>query len=184
MDQSLRTNSSISSTASGQSRDAFAPVIFPSPFDSLSSGFNQAYRETNLLVRRTTTGPQCARAFYRYSYYAASLPATFSFGLSVYDTKNTRATMSLVGLQHWQLYAQRSFFVSQFENTIVNGLTAGLPNPGILLSSGSFFEGPNLFGSASDSAGQSGNSYDGSKTLHSPHDPLWRLLQHTRWWFR
>jgi len=69
-------------------QDAFAPVIFAPPFDALSGGFNQAYRETNLLGKADYNLGHNARAFYRYTYYASSLPATFGFGLSVYDTKN------------------------------------------------------------------------------------------------
>jgi len=149
-------------------QDAFAPVIFPSPFDSLSSGFNQAYRETNLLGKADYNLGHNARAFYRYSYYAASLPATFSFGLSVYDTKNyTRNHVVGLDFSTGSFTHSVRFSYLKFENTIVNGLTAGLPNPGILLSSGSFFEGPNLLAPQATPQANREIKYDGSKTLHS-----------------
>src|ERR1051326_1649586 len=149
-------------------QDAFAPVIFASPFDSLSSGFNQAYRESNLLAKADYNLGHNARAFYRYTYYAASLPATFSFGLSVYDTKNyTRNHVAGLDFSTGSFTHSVRFSYLKFENTIVNGLTAGLPNPGILISSGSFFEGPNLLAPQATPQANREIKYDGSKALHS-----------------
>src|ERR1041384_4516002 len=149
-------------------QDAFAPVIFTDPFASLSSGFNQAYRESNLLGKADYNLGHNARAFYRYTYYAASLPATFAFGLSVYDTKNyTRNHVAGLDFSTGSFTHSVRFSYLKFENTIVNGLTAGLPNPGILISTGSFFEGPNLLAPQATPQANREIKYDGSKALHS-----------------
>jgi hypothetical protein len=149
-------------------QDAFAPVIFPDPFTSLSSGFNQAFRETNLLGKADYNLGHNARVFYRYTYYAASLPATFAFGLSVYDTKNyTRNHVVGLDFSTGSFTHSVRFSYLKFQNGIVNGLTAGLPNPGILLSSGSFFEGPNLLAPQATPQANREIKYDGTKALHS-----------------
>ncbi|HSS99056.1 MAG TPA: TonB-dependent receptor, partial [Terriglobales bacterium] len=135
---------------------------------SLSGGFNQAYRETNLLGKADYNLGHNAHAFYRYTYYAASLPATFAFGLSVYNTKNyTRNHVGGLDFSTGSFTHSVRFSYLKFENTIVNGLTAGLPNPGILLSSGTFFEGPNLLAPQATPQANREIKYDGTKALHS-----------------
>jgi len=149
-------------------QDAFAPVIFAPPFDALSGGFNQAYRETNLLGKADYNLGHNARAFYRYTYYASSLPATFGFGLSVYDTKNyTRNHVVGLDFSTGSFTHSVRFSYLKFQNGIVDGLTSGVPNPGILLSSGGFFEGPNLLAPQATPQANREIKYDGSKALHA-----------------
>ncbi len=149
-------------------QDAFAPVIFAAPFDGLSSGFNQAYRETNLLGKADYNLGHGARAFYKYTYYAASLPASFGLGLSVYDTKNyTRNHTVGLDFNTGTFTHSVRFSYLKFQNGIVDGLTTGLPNPGLLLSSGSFFEGPSLLAPQATPQSNREIKYDGSKVLRS-----------------
>ena len=149
-------------------QDAFAPVIFTAPFDSFSGGFNQAYRETNLLAKADYNLGHNARAFYKYTYYAASLPASFGLGLSVYDTKNyTRNHTVGLDFNTGTFTHSVRFSYLKFQNGIVDGLTAGLPNPGVLLSSGLFFIGPSLLAPQATPQANREIKYDGSKTLRS-----------------
>jgi len=149
-------------------QDTFAPVIFTPPFDSFNSGFNQAFRESNLLGRADYNLPHNARAFYKYTYYASSLPASFGLGLSVYDTKNyTRNHLVGLDFNTGSFTHTVRFSYLKFQNGIVDGLTAGLPNPGILLSSGAFFIGPNLLAPQATPQANREIKYDGTKALRS-----------------
>src|SRR5580658_6803901 len=74
-------------------QDAFAAVsLAGSPFASLSGGFSQPFRENNLLGKVDYNFGNGAKAFYRYSYFANSLFATFGFGFQVYDNKDYTRT--------------------------------------------------------------------------------------------
>ena len=69
-------------------QDSLAPVLFTAPFDVLNGGFSQAFRETNLLAKADYNLGHNAHAFYRYTYFANFLPASFGFGYSVYANKD------------------------------------------------------------------------------------------------
>ena len=69
-------------------QDSLAPVLFTAPFDGLNGGFSQAFRESNLLAKADYNLGHNAHAFYRYTYFANFLPASFGFGYSVYANKD------------------------------------------------------------------------------------------------
>lgn len=62
-------------------QDSFAPVLVSGPLSGLEGGFSQPFRETNLLGRLDYDLGHNAKIFYRYSYFANLLDATFGFGV-------------------------------------------------------------------------------------------------------
>ena len=58
------------------------------PLQVLSGTFNPPFRESNLLGKVDHQLGANAMLFYRYSYFANFLPATFGFGYSVYANKD------------------------------------------------------------------------------------------------
>jgi hypothetical protein len=154
-------------------QDSFAAVsLAGSPFASASGGFSQPFRESNLLAKADYNFHNGAKLFYRYTYFANSLFATFGLGYSVYDNKDyTR--QHLVGIDFNTGSFTHTIRVSylKFQNQIVD---ATLTNPalpgcctGLLLSSGPFFEGPNLLAPQSTPQQNYQVKYDGSKAIHS-----------------
>jgi hypothetical protein len=154
-------------------QDSFAAVsLAGSPFANASGGFSQPFRESNLLAKADYNFHNGAKLFYRYTYFANSLFATFGLGYSVYDNKDyTR--QHLVGIDFNTGSFTHTIRVSylKFQNQIVD---ATLTNPalpgcctGLLLSSGPFFEGPNLLAPQSTPQQNYQAKYDGSKAIHS-----------------
>ncbi len=96
-------------------QDAFAAVdLTGTPFASSTGGFSQPFRESNLLGKIDYNFGNGGKAFYRYSYFANSLFATFDFGFQVYDNKDyTRTHVVGAGLHHGQLLSQLSLLVSE-----------------------------------------------------------------------
>ena len=101
-ERSSRTSCSSSLDGERTKQDAFAAVdLAGTPFASLTGGFSQPFRESNLLGKVDYNFGNGAKAFYRYSYFANSLYATFNFGFQVYDNKDyTRTSRGRAGLQH------------------------------------------------------------------------------------
>ncbi len=154
-------------------QDSLAPVLFSAPFDSLSGGFNQAFRETNLLAKADYTIGHNARAFYRYTYFANSLPASYGFGYSVYANKDyTR--VHAVGLDFLTGSFTHSirFSYLKFQNQIADATTgSSLPfaNFGVEMQGigTGLYVGPNLLAPQSTPQSNHQVKYDGSKSLHS-----------------
>jgi hypothetical protein len=155
-------------------QDGFTAVsLAGSPFASLSGGFSQPFRESNLLAKVDYNFGNGAKAFYRYSYFANSLFATFGFGFQVYDNKDyTR--IHVLGADFNTGSFSHSFRYSflKFQNQIAD-VTAG--NPALPFSSTgleigdttqSLF-GPNLLAPQSTPQQNSQLKYDGSKVLRS-----------------
>ena len=154
-------------------QDAFAAInLTGTPFSALSGGFSQPFRESNLLGKVDYNFGNGAKAFYRYSYFANSLFATFGFGYSVYDNKDyTR--QHVIGLDFSKGSFSHSFRYSylKFQNQIVDATLANNALPdcctGVTLASGAFSVGPNLLAPQSTPQQNNQLKYDGSKVLHS-----------------
>jgi Carboxypeptidase regulatory-like domain len=154
-------------------QDAQAGVLLSgTPFANFTGAFGQPFRENNLLGR-VDYNLHNGKLFYRYSYFSNSLFATFGLGYAVYDNKDyTR--QHVVG---WDFNTGSSmthsirFTYLKFQNQIVD---ATLNNPalpdcctGLLLSSGSFFVGPNLLAPQSTPQSNRQIKYDGTKIFHN-----------------
>ena len=155
-------------------QDSFAAVdLTGTPFASSTGGFSQPFRESNLLGKIDYNFGNGAKAFYRYSYFANSLFATFNFGFQVYDNKDYTRT-HVAGMDFNTGSFSHSFRYSylKFQNE-VKDVTSG--NPALPFSSTgleigdtnqSLF-GPNLLAPQSTPQQNNELKYDGSKMLHS-----------------
>src|SRR5580698_5067278 len=107
-------------------QDSFAAVdLTGTPFASSTGGFSQPFRESDLLGKIDYNFGNGAKAFYRYSYFANSLFATFNFGFQVYDNKDYTRT-HVVGVDFTTGSFSHSFRYSylKFQNQIVD-VTSG-----------------------------------------------------------
>src|SRR5208337_3189860 len=102
-------------------QDAFAAVSFAgTPFAPSSGGFSQPFRESNLLGKVDYNFGNGAKAFYRYSYFANSLFATFGLGYSVYDNKDyTRQHVVGVDFNTGSFSHSIRYSYLKFQNQIV-----------------------------------------------------------------
>lgn len=155
-------------------QDSFAAVdLTGTPFASSTGGFSQPFRESDLLGKIDYNFGNGGKAFYRYSYFANSLFATFNFGFQVYDNKDYTRT-HVVGADFTTGSFSHSFRYSylKFQNRIVD-VTSGnsaLPFSSTGLEIGDTTEslfGPNLLAPQSTPQQNSELKYDGSKMLHS-----------------
>lgn len=155
-------------------QDAFAAVdLTGTPFASSTGGFSQPFRESNLLAKIDYNFGKGAKAFYRYSYFANSLYATFNFGFQVYDNKDYTRT-HVAGLDFTTGSFSHSFRYSflKFQNQIVDATSgnSALPFSSTGLEIGDTTEslfGPNLLAPQSTPQQNNELKYDGSKMLHS-----------------
>jgi len=155
-------------------QDGFTAVsLAGSPFASLSGGFSQPFRESNLLGKIDYNFGNGAKAFYRYSYFANSLFATFGFGFQVYDNKDYTRT-HVVGVDFTTGGYSHSFRYSflKFQNQIkdVTSGNSALPFSSTGLEIGDTTQslfGPNLLAPQSTPQQNNELKYDGSKVLRS-----------------
>jgi hypothetical protein len=155
-------------------QDSFAAVdLTGTPFASSTGGFSQPFRESDLLGKIDYNFGNGAKAFYRYSYFANSLFATFNFGFQVYDNKDyTRTHVAGVDFTTGSFSHSFRYSYLKFQNQIVD-VTSGnsaLPFSSTGLAIGdtnqSLF-GPNLLAPQSTVQQNNEFKYDGSKVLHS-----------------
>jgi Carboxypeptidase regulatory-like domain len=155
-------------------QDAFAPVnMNGTAFASLTNGFSQGFRTLSTLGKLDYTMGNGAKAFYRYTYFQNSLPATFGFGYSVYDNVDfTR--QHVVGLDWGQGSFSHSlrFSYLKFQNQIVDATkNSNLPFSNVGLQMETLAElvsfGPNLLAPQSTPQSNHQIKYDGSKVIHT-----------------
>ena len=155
-------------------QDSFAAVdLTGTPFASSTGGFSQPFRESDLLGKIDYNFGNGGKAFYRYSYFANSLFATFNFGFQVYDNKDYTRT-HVVGVDFTTGSFSHSFRYSylKFQNQIkdVTSGNSALPFSSTGLEIGDTTEslfGPNLLAPQSTPQQNNELKYDGSKVLHS-----------------
>lgn len=154
-------------------QDSLAPVLFTAPFDVLNGGFSQAFRESNLLAKADYNLGHNAHAFYRYTYFANFLPASFGFGYSVYANKDyTRVHAVGLDFNTGSFTHSVRFSYLKFQNQIADITTgSSLPfaNTGVEINgSGSgLYVGPNLLAPQSTPQSNRQIKYDGSKSVHN-----------------
>jgi len=155
-------------------QDSFAAVsLAGSPFASLSGGFSQPFRESNLLGKVDYNFGNGAKAFYRYSYFENSLFATFGFGFQVYDNKDyTRTHVAGVDFTTGSFSHSIRYSYLKFQNQIadVTSGNAALPFSSTGLEIGDTTQslfGPNLLAPQSTPQQNNEIKYDGSKVLRS-----------------
>jgi hypothetical protein len=154
-------------------QDAFAAVSFAgTPFAPSSGGFSQPFRESNLLGKVDYNFGNGAKAFYRYSYFANSLFATFGLGYSVYDNKDyTRQHVVGVDFNTGSFSHSLRYSYLKFQNQIVDATLTDTALPdcctGLLISGGGAWFGPNLLAPQSTPQQNNQVKYDGSKVLRS-----------------
>jgi hypothetical protein len=152
---------------------SFAPVVLAgTPFASIGAGFSQPFVEDNLIGKVDYNLGNGAKAFYRYSYFKNSLLATFGLGFSVYDNKDiTRQHVVGFDFNTGSFTHSIRFSYLKFQNQIVDATLGNNALPfcctGLLMSSGSFFVGPNLLAPQSTPQSNREIKYDGSKIFHS-----------------
>ena len=152
---------------------SFAPVILTgTPFESDGAGFSQPFVEDNLIGKLDYTINNNAKAFYRYSYFKNSLLATFGLGFSVYDNRDiTRQHVGGLDFSTGSFTHSIRASYLKFQNQIVDATLGDNALPycctGLLISSGSFFAGPNLLAPQSTPQSNREIKYDGSKIYHS-----------------
>jgi Carboxypeptidase regulatory-like domain len=155
-------------------QDSFAAVdLTGTPFASSTGGFSQPFRESDLLGKIDYNFGNGAKAFYRYSYFANSLFATFNFGFQVYDNKDyTRTHVAGVDFTTGSFSHSFRYSYLKFQN-LIKDVTSG--NPALPFSSTgleigdtnqSLF-GPNLLAPQSTVQQNNEFKYDGSKVLRS-----------------
>jgi hypothetical protein len=155
-------------------QDSLAPVLFTAPFDSLIGGFSQAFRETDLLAKADYTFRHNAHLFYRYTYFANFLPASFGFGYSVYANKDyTRVHAVGLDFNTGSFTHSIRFAYLKFQNQITDiTVGSGLPfaNTGVEINDrggSGLYVGPNLLAPQSTPQANHEVKYDGSKILRS-----------------
>jgi hypothetical protein len=154
-------------------QDSEAPVLFTAPFDVLNGGFNQAFRETDLLAKADYNLGRNAHAFYRYTYFANFLPASFGFGYSVYANKDyTRVHAAGLDFITGSFTHSIRFSYLKFQNQITDHTTgSSLPyaNTGVEISGigTGLYVGPNLLAPQSTPQSNHETKYDGSKSIHN-----------------
>jgi len=155
-------------------QDSFASVILTgTPFASVGSGFTQPFRESNLLGKVDYNFGNGAKAFYRYSYFANSLFATFGFGFSVYDNKDyTRTHVMGVDFNTGSFSHSIRYSYLKFQNQIVDAALTNNALPfccnGLQVTDTSgFSSGPSFLAPQSTPQQNNQLKYDGSKVMRS-----------------
>ena len=148
-------------------------MLFTAPFDVLNGGFSQAFRETDLLGKADYNLGRNAHLFYRYTYFANILPASFGFGYSVYANKDyTRVHAVGLDFNTGSFTHSVRFSYLKFQNQIADNTTGtSLPyaNTGVEINGvgSSLYVGPNLLAPQSTPQANHEVKYDGSKAIHS-----------------
>ncbi|MGA8868465.1 MAG: carboxypeptidase regulatory-like domain-containing protein [Candidatus Sulfotelmatobacter sp.] len=154
-------------------QDSLSPVLFTSPFNLLTGGFSQAFRESNLLGKADYNLGHNAHLFYRYTYFANFLPADFGFGYSVYANKDyTRVHAFGADFNTGSFTHSIRFSYLKFQNQIADittGSSLPLANTGVEINgAGSpLYVGPNLLAPQSTPQSNHELKYDGSRAIHS-----------------
>jgi hypothetical protein len=154
-------------------QDSQSTIQFPAPFDELDGNLTVPFRSSELMTRADYNLGHNARLFYRYNYFANSLPGTFGDGFSEYLNKDYSRT-HVVGVDfNTGSYTHTiRFSYLKFQNVITdNTLGGSLPFccDGITINA----SGNGLYGGPNPNAPQSTPQqniqvkYDGSKSIRS-----------------
>jgi Carboxypeptidase regulatory-like domain len=154
-------------------QDSHARVTFPSPFDVLNGSLAVPFRDTVAMGRLDYTLHNSARLFYRYNYFANSLPGTFGFGFSEYVNKDfTRTHVVGYDFNSGSFTHTIRFSYLKFQNQIADatkGTTLPLCCLGVTLNGrgNGFYAGPNIEAPQSTPQSNRQVKYDGSKAIRT-----------------
>ena len=154
-------------------QDSQSTIQFPSPFNIYDGNLTVPFRSSELMTRADYNLGHNARLFYRYNYFANSLPGTFGDGFSEYLNKDYSRT-HVVGVDfNTGSYTHTiRFSYLKFQNVITDNTLGGtLPFccTGVTINA----VGNGLYGGPNPNAPQSTPQqniqvkYDGSKAIRS-----------------
>src|SRR5579885_653095 len=167
-------------------QDSFAPVLFTAPYTTYNGGFSVPFRETEVLGRADYNVGNAGKLFYRFSYFANSLPSDFGLGYAVYDNKDyTRQHVAGYDFVTGSFSHSIRFSYLKFQNQIVDKVKgSNLPFAGLgvtLSSSGTgFYAGPSPLAPQSTPQANTEIKYDGSKLYKSHlfrYGVMWNHIQ-------
>ena len=154
-------------------QDSQSTIQFPAPFDIYDGNLTVPFRSTELMTRADYNLGHNARLFYRYNYFANSLPGTFGDGFSEYLNKDySRTHVAGVDFNTGSYTHTIRFSYLKFQNVITdNTLGGSLPFccTGVTINA----SGNGLYGGPNPNAPQSTPQqniqvkYDGSKAIRS-----------------
>lgn len=154
-------------------QDSFAPVLITAPFSQYNGGFGVPFRETEVLGRLDYNAGNRGTLFYRFTYFANSLPSDYGLGYAVYDNKDyTRQHVVGYDFLTGEFTHSIRFSYLKFQNQIVDrvkGSSLPLASTGVTISSSStgFYSGPSPLAPQSTPQANTELKYDGSRQLHS-----------------
>ena len=152
-------------------QDSFAPVQFSAPFDVLSGGFGVPFRDSELMGKVDYNLGHGVHLFYRFSYFANSLPSDFGLGFSVFANKDyTRQHVVGADFNTGSFTHSVRFSYLKFQNQIVDdtvGTDLPFANVGATLDGSGQYFGPNIEAPQTTVQADRQFKYDGSKSIHS-----------------
>jgi hypothetical protein len=154
-------------------QDSLVTVQFPPPFDILGGSLGVPFRDNELMGKVDYSLGHNARLFYRFNYFANSLPGTFGLGFSEYINKDyARTHVAGIDFNTGSFTHTVRFSFLKFQNQITD-LTQGssllLCCTGVTLDAlgNGFYAGPNPNAPQSTPQQNIQVKYDGSKAIHS-----------------
>lgn len=154
-------------------QDSQSTVQFPAPFDIYDGNLTVPFRSSELMARADYNLGHGARLFYRYNYFANSLPGTFGDGFAEYLNKDFSRTHVLGVDFNTGAYTHTvRFSYLKFQNVITdNTLGGSLPfcctGVTINASGNGLYGGPNPNAPQSTPQQNTQVKYDGSKAIRS-----------------
>ena len=154
-------------------QDSMVTVQFPSPFDVLNGSLGVPFRDNELMGKVDYALGHNARLFYRFNYFANSLPGTFGLGFSEYINKDVARThVAGIDFNTGTFTHTVRFSFLKFQNQI-GDLTQGsnllLCCTGVTLDAlgNGFYSVPNPNAPQSTPQQNIQIKYDGSKAIRS-----------------
>ena len=154
-------------------QDSVSTVQFPAPFTVYDGNLTVPFRSSELMGRADYNLGHNARLFYRYNYFANSLPGTFGDGLSKYLNKDySRTHVAGVDFNTGTFTHTVRFSYLKFQNVITDDTLGGslaFCCTGVTLNAqgNGFYAGPNPNAPQSTPQQNTQLKYDGSKSVRS-----------------
>lgn len=154
-------------------QDSLSTVQFPAPFDIYDGNLTVPFRSSELMARADYSLGHSARLFYRFNYFANSLPGTFGSGFAEYLNKDYSRT-HVVGVDfntgsytHTIRFSYLKFQNQITDNTLGGSLPFCCTGVTINASGNGLYGGPNPNAPQSTPQQNTQVKYDGSKAVRS-----------------
>ena len=154
-------------------QDSLSTVQFPAPFNVYDGNLTVPFRSSELMARADYNLGHNARLFYRYNYFANSLPGTFGDGFSEYLNKDySRTHVAGVDFNTGTFTHTVRFSYLKFQNVITDNTLGGslaFCCTGVTLNAqgNGFYAGPNPNAPQSTPQQNTQVKYDGSKAIRT-----------------